>query len=313
MWTALLGPDVIDLESMTPADKLTLRQEAPDFKCRGCKGPVHTRHVPDGDDTDPFLVFVHNPGAAEECRRLGFHTDESDAHHRLKAYLAAGARRAGWTAELEVHGDRCRADVVATKGTETRVFEAQISPLSVVDAVERTRRYQSSIGDPVWVHTRRRDWSKRVPSVHVETDDDALTAPLVVGGVMIDQAGTIPAPTTPLRVVVPRILVKDLKYLYDPREQFGFFLDLAAASSSTHRPRRSNNSPAPRGAYVSDTCSRPSVAADSFGHDPSDRKPCDWCGQFTARRSADGQPRHGWCEVDRGHLWSGMARPPKGR
>jgi hypothetical protein len=256
MWTALLDDEVINLESMSPDDKHVIRAETPDFVCRGCGGPVHTRHVPDGNDTDPFLVFAHNPGAAELCRQLGFHTDESDAHHRLKATLAAAARKAGWTADLEVPGDGCRADVVVTKGSKTRVLEAQISGLSVADALERTRRYRTSFGNPLWTHTKRRDWSTQVPSVRIDDPDDTAN-PVVIGGVMVDQAGRIPAKPEPLATVVPRILDGHLRYLFDADEQFGFFIELAAAVAASDKADQAKAEHG-RGAYVKE-CAKPPV------------------------------------------------------
>jgi hypothetical protein len=310
MWTALLNREVINLESMSASDKIVLRAEAPPFMCRGCKGPVHTRHVPDGEDDDPFLVFAHNPGAAALCREFGYHTDESDEHHRLKSTLATSARSAGWSVDLEVPGEGCKADVVVTRGERTRVLEAQLSALSIPDAVERTKRYTRAFGDPLWTHTRRRDWSKQVPSIQIDNADGPT--PNVIGGVMVDQEGRIHAPAAPLIRVVPRILNNSLSYIYGAAEQYGFYIDLAQASSA--RPPTPQPEPAPRGAYVKDTCERPPVVGTAPpALDIASRVICDWCGLPTARLKPNGQPRHLWCEeTDRG-IWSRMQRPPQDR
>lgn len=125
---------------------------------------------------------------------------------------------------------------------------------------------------------------------------------------MVDQAGRNHAPAAPLTRVVPRILNGSLKYISDAAEQFGFYIDLAQASST--RPQTPQPEPAPRGAYVKDTCERTPVAGvASSDLDITSRVICDWCGLPTARLKPNGQPRHLWCEqTDRG-IWNRIQRP----
>lgn len=255
MWTAMLGTEVISLESMTPTDKLTLRSQhrTDPYECRGCGGRVHTRLNPIDDDTDaqdPFLTFAHHPYEAEKCRALGLSWDESPEHHQLKARLARAARHAGWTTELEVQPNAiCRADVVATSRTGNQwALEAQLATLHLDKAIERHDRYTTEFGACTWVHTRNREWANRIPSLRVEADDHST----VIGGVKVDQIGTIDAPPSPLDKVIPSILAKRITYVY--LEDFGYYVDLTRPVDPRRvRPERPAS---PRGSHVAESCER---------------------------------------------------------
>ena len=239
MFTALVDNELVNLDPRIPdpvtaADKRGLHRGKPRVRCRGCSGPVHIRQLDDSDD--PFMIFAHNPGYAEECRALGYHTDESAQHHDLKSRLAAAARMAGWKTEYEVYAEGCRADVVATHPTNQRrrVLEAQISPLNSRDANDRTERYIGSFGGRVtWTHRGHRSWANRSPDVEaLRVDDQELKT--VIVGVAVDQAGTN-APPTAIDTVIPRILNLQLRYIFV--DTIGFYLDLARLSGMTAAAR----------------------------------------------------------------------------
>lgn len=206
----------IDLTALSDADWDELRRDAPELRCFGCGGRMHTRAIPLTDplpdEPTELHIFAHNPHEGDRCRRLGW--DESPGHHRLKRQLARGARRAGWTVELEVQAHpECRADVVATNptGDKTHALEAQLAGLSTHDALERHKNYVNEFGRCTWTHTGRREWSTQVPSLRVDAQDQSI----VVGGILIDAVEHIEAPPTPLLEVVPEVLDQRMLYVWD--------------------------------------------------------------------------------------------------
>jgi hypothetical protein len=260
MITALVEGELTILDSkhpggLSPADKRALHADPPAIRCAGCKGRAHIKNLVDGPD--PFMIFAHNPGEAERCRALGYHTDESVEHGMLKSALAQAARDAGWSVDVEVFGNNCRADVLAVdpKTNASRVLEAQVSHITAADVHDRTQRYIDNFGGRVtWTHQGPRGWANRSKDVEALRVDDDLS--IVVDGVALDQTG-LRAPAQPIEAVIPRILRKELRYVF--LESFGFYLDLAASSGSTaRRLSRQRISPHARGKYVQE-CERHAV------------------------------------------------------
>jgi hypothetical protein len=305
MFIALVDGEVVNLDhrapsAITPEDKWDLYNGKPLVLCRGCNGHAHIRLL---SEEKPFMVFAHNAGYGEVCRALGYHTDESEHHYDLKSRLADAARKAGWSADMEVYGDHCRADVVATSPQtgRKRVLEAQISAIKAGDVVDRTERYIGQFGRVTWTHKGRRSWANRHPDVEaLRVDDEGLAT--VVEGITTDTGGFDTAPPAPLEGVVPKVLTGRLRYLYegsDRRGAFGYYVDLAAANlkeSERRRPQQRSLTP-PQGHYVEE-CARPPVKRDSsfvadwrrervagWGHE-------EWEGRARmarARRSAHGE------------------------
>jgi hypothetical protein len=268
MWTATLTGELVDLRHIDPAERLSLHADrAIPFVCRGCGGRVHMRLHPGDESDEPFVTFAHHPGEGERCRALGFHVEESPEHHRLKDAIARSAKDAGWSVELEVPGDGCRADVVATRKGASRVLEAQLSPLGTEEAIRRTDLYTREFGPTTWTHTRVRPWSTRIESVRV---DDGLDT--VVGGVFLDQEGSTPAPPTPLADTIPRIVAGELRWVYYHAggEEIGYFTPIGAVSTGKipARVRRAANR-SKRGTFVTE-CVRVSSTI-----------PCSACGSAT--------------------------------
>ena len=88
--------------------------------------------------------FVH----ARDC---GCEHAESGEHLRLKAVVAAAVDRAGWQAATEVSGEGFIADVVATRGQRTVVFEVQRSKQVLREYERRQARYTAAGIRCVWL------------------------------------------------------------------------------------------------------------------------------------------------------------------
>ena len=289
MFTATLTGEVVDLRHVDLDESMKLHQdrEMP-WQCRGCGGRVHMRSHKAADEID-MVTFAHHPGEAEKCRALGFHTDESPEHHRLKDHLYRAARTAGWDAELEVPGERCRADVVASSRGVTRVLEAQVSPLSEREALDRSDLYQRSFGQPTWTHTRARPWSRKVESLRVA--DDLTT---VIDGVYLDQAGDQKADPSPVEDIIPDILSGRLRYVWFDTSSgvIGYFTPIGAPR--VDRPKKKRKRHQVRGMYVAE-CSRPlsrSISCAWCGHESLAGKPCP--NEACAPPSCPGCGRQPW-------------------
>lgn len=285
MWTALLGSETLDLRKFTAADRIELWSDrsAP-LQCRGCKGGVLTRRLTQ-DETDPFIVFAHQAGEAEKCHALGYHCDESPAHDMLKHRLALAAESAGWSAEVEVPGDGCRADVVATsRNGRCRVLEAQISPLGTEDAGRRTGLYEREFGPVLWTHTRPRPWSHRYESMRV--DDD--TQEMVIGGVMLRTGGD--APAAPVAEMVPKMLDGRLTWIYFEGEDKGAWIDTSAGGAQRRTGRR-RGGVSYRGEYVRECARTPEEESDFEALTELHEAWVDWHGRSsdpaTANRMVD--------------------------
>jgi hypothetical protein len=258
-WTALLDSKVTDLRDVTSSDRVAMHEDRPPWRCRGCGGPMHMRYYDQSNDIDPirfryfidksgpFIGFAHNPGEAERCQALGFHTDESAEHLEMKQLLCEAATAKGWDPETEVHhtlddGTSCRADVVISRAGETsRVLEAQRSPLGPDEAVRRSQLYRKAFGPVLWTHTRQRPWARRLPSLRVDEENIGT----VIDGVYVDQAGREAIPPTDLVGVLPRILPPDreLTWVF-VAEDFGFFYPLGGPPPKS-RKRRRRREPSP--------------------------------------------------------------------
>jgi competence protein CoiA len=97
--------------------------------------------------------------------------NESPEHHLLKLELAMAARAAGWRAELEVSSELrdWRADVLVfdEQGQPFMALEAQLSPMTPVEARMRTDRYARDGVAVCWVGLQDRPWERAVPALRV--------------------------------------------------------------------------------------------------------------------------------------------------
>lgn len=241
--SAFLGRERLDLTTFSDNDWYELRKEKhPPLRCTGCGAPMHTRELSRAERL-PLRIFAHNPGHGHGTALCA---NESAEHDALKATVATVARKAGWLADVEVtHDDNCRSDVVATHpATKKRhAFEVQFAPLNLADAIDRHERYEDAVGNCTWLHTRDRQWARRIPSLKV--DDTATT---VVDGIIIDGSET-PAPPQPVEAVVARVLKPNpspagewLDYVWIG-EEFGFYMPRYARRSGPlprRRRRRTN-------------------------------------------------------------------------
>lgn len=223
------GKSRLDLTLVSDADWDEMRLSGGGYRCEGCGGAMHLRALsitdPLPDEPTELRIFAHNPGEGAKCKALGH--DESREHLQLKDHLARAARRAGWTAELEIQvSPECRADVLATNPVngKTHVLEAQLATLSLSRAVERHSRYEAEFGTCTWTHTGSREWSSQVRSLQVARDDHGT----VVGGVLIDLPEHIELDPTPLLDVVPGVLKQDLIYVWSG--DWGTYVDRDAMS-----------------------------------------------------------------------------------
>jgi hypothetical protein len=251
-WKASLGDNVIDLRALASSDRVAMHEERPPFLCPGCAGPMTLRAHDASVDLDParfryfidqrgpFVAFAHYPGVAERCKALGFHGDESFAHLGLKQSLCEAAQAKGWWPEVEVYhqlpsGERCRADVVITREDQkTRVLEAQIAPLGPDEAVRRSQVYREAFGNVLWTHTKQRPWSRRLPSLRVDGDDQDT----VIGGMYADAGCVELAPPAPLFDVVGMVLPpgNDLTWIW-VADDYGGFVRLGGARPPQRRRR----------------------------------------------------------------------------
>jgi hypothetical protein len=273
MFTATLTGELVDLRSIDMPETMKLHQDRlMPWQCRGCGGRVHMRTHRDEAEQIVMVTFAHHPGEAERCRELGFHTDESPAHHQLKDRLAGTAKRAGWDVDLEVPGDRCRADVVVSRRGQTRVLEAQLSPLGERDVLDRTDRYQRSFGQTTWTHTKPRPWSRKVESLRVA--DDLST---IIDGVYLDQAGNRKAEPAPIATTLPDILNGRLRYVFFDTSEgtIGYFTPIGAPRGEVQTRKRQRQKI--RGVYVSE-CSRPlkrTLTCTNCGLETQAGRPCE--------------------------------------
>ncbi|MGW6564883.1 competence protein CoiA [Streptomyces sp. NPDC054975] len=151
------------------------RARAP-LHCPACDGRMVARRSVLG-----MPHFAHRR-RTPDCPLAG----ESAEHLLLKSDLAAAARVAGWDAVLEAaapHG-AWRADVLATSPDGRRfALEAQLSPITEDNVLERTDRYTADEVEVCWFDDRERPrpWMTAVPSLHLTS---ASAGPRVVRGVI---------------------------------------------------------------------------------------------------------------------------------
>ncbi|MGW2203152.1 competence protein CoiA family protein [Streptomyces sp. NPDC001774] len=137
------------------------RARAP-LHCPACEGRMVARRSVLG-----LPHFAHRR-RTPDCPLAG----ESVEHLLLKSDLATAARAAGWDAVLEAaapHG-AWRADVLAVSpGGRRFALEAQLSPITEDDVLERTERYAADEVEVCWFDDRERPrpWMTAVPSLHV--------------------------------------------------------------------------------------------------------------------------------------------------
>ncbi|MCZ1011930.1 competence protein CoiA family protein [Streptomyces lydicus] len=146
--------------------------------CTECRHGMHAKKSSGG------LQFFAHDAHAPRCAAAG----ESLEHHLFKLELAHAARAAGHHAELEVRapGGRWRADVLVTAPASPRrvALEAQMSPLTLAEVRERTRRYLADNIDVIWFTTRPQRWSGQVPAVPVLPPQSLRTRWKVSGAVI---------------------------------------------------------------------------------------------------------------------------------
>lgn len=133
------------------------------LSCPECGFGVHAKVSPRG-----LRYFAHDPGRPPECEL----SNESIEHHLLKLELATAIRDAGWHAEMEVRAPdgSWRADVMATSvdGARRWAWEAQLSPISDFDLLDRTARYADEGIEVCWVSPREAvPWIDTGPAVRV--------------------------------------------------------------------------------------------------------------------------------------------------
>jgi competence protein CoiA len=137
------------------------------LRCPACGHGVHAKV-----SSRKLRYFAHDPGRPVDCVWL----NESLEHHRLKRALATAIRVVGWRADLEARAPdgSWRADVLASSldGTRQVAWEAQLSPITDEDIIERTLRYQNDGVNVCWVSTAERvPWMGIVPSIRVRNLD----------------------------------------------------------------------------------------------------------------------------------------------
>lgn len=139
------------------------------MSCRTCGHGLHAKVSSTG-----LRFFAHDRNAPA-CPGTG----ESVAHHLLKSVLIRAAREAGFDAQLEVDGPggRWRADVLVTAPGGRRIaLEAQLSPISRNDVLERTRRFEVDQVEVCWFTDRQTRWLGSAPAVQICTTSWQITA-----------------------------------------------------------------------------------------------------------------------------------------
>lgn len=136
--------------------------------CPECGFGVHAKLSP-----RRLRYFAHDPGRPADCEM----SNESIEHHFLKLELATAIRAAGWHAQLEVRAEdgSWRADVMATSadGTRRMAWEAQLSPITDTDLLDRTGRYTDEGIDVCWVSPHEHvPWLGKGPAVRVQAPPD---------------------------------------------------------------------------------------------------------------------------------------------
>lgn len=171
--SALLGGVVIDatLEEVAPGiswESLHRARPRPRLTCPACRAGLHAKVSP----APRRLRYFAHDALGSECPLSG----ESLAHRLLKVELANAIRDVGWEARLEVAGDGWRADVLATDpGTSRRMaWEAQLSPQTADETLERTENLRRSGVRVCWVTDKRAPWLGSAPSVRVAREGDVL-------------------------------------------------------------------------------------------------------------------------------------------
>lgn len=207
--------------------------------CGGKMHPYERLYVFDGE-AELLRMFRHNPGEAEQCRRLGWSIDESPEHHRLKKRIAAGAGRAGLKVEVEkVHDNGSRSDVYAVdvRTGKQFSFEAQLASLSLGDALARHENYLEAAERCTWFHSRMRDWSERIPSARV---DDTTKCEHVIDGILDSAEQPVPPMTT--AKAVEDIVKKRIVYVYDDfgdeHRRMGYYWDPRAGKAPPPKRKR---------------------------------------------------------------------------
>ncbi|GGU87195.1 hypothetical protein GCM10010211_61770 [Streptomyces albospinus] len=161
--------------------------------CVECRHPMYAKTSERG-----LRFFAHAPHAPDcEIARQG----ESEAHHLLKLELASAARKAGAHAESEVRAPdgSWRADVLASDpaGTWRMALEAQLSPITAAEIVERTERMDAHDVTCCWFSDRPRPpWLGAVPSVRLAAAEGGIA--VAEGLVKFAGSAWEPAPQVPV-------------------------------------------------------------------------------------------------------------------
>ncbi|WP_260461346.1 competence protein CoiA family protein [Streptomyces sp. WAC04114] len=132
-----------------------------ELACPECRGRVFARVSP-----HRARHFYHQV-RPRDCALA----NESPEHHLLKLELATAARAAGFRAELEV-GNQARtwrADVLVFDEQDRpfMALEAQLSPMTPLDARMRTDRYAVDGVAVCWISLEKRPWERGVPSLRL--------------------------------------------------------------------------------------------------------------------------------------------------
>lgn len=219
-----------DMIRIRPDDWRAIKRERPPLHCLTCEGRCYAVDQPywvtapgGGRVLRVVQMFRHNPGAAKACREMGGEP-ETPAHAALKQTIARGIEAVGGRARFEVvHADRCRSDVVGTKGRgKPRRFgyEAQLAFLSKEDAEARQERYEAHVDRNTWLHTGDRRWPATVPCLKVDGADQSR----VIDGITLYRNGdAVKAAPLPVEQAVGHQFCGDIYYVYDQAGTWGTF------------------------------------------------------------------------------------------